>query len=67
MLCADPESGKVLEELAVPDRNVSCCIFGGPEMDKLFITTARDEDGNGGELYVEKMRTKGVNGNRYGR
>lgn len=67
VLCADPESGKVLEELAVPDRNVSCCIFGGPEMDKLFITTARDEDGNGGELYVEKMRTKGVNGNRYGR
>lgn len=51
VLRCDPVSGKVLERLSVPDQNVSCCAFGGKNMDRLYITTARDENGKGGALY----------------
>lgn len=66
VICADPRTGNILEELPVGDWNVSCCTFGGDRLDRLFITTARDETGNGGELYMAQMKTKGVTANRYG-
>lgn len=65
VICADPKTGKILDEIFVPDQYVSCCTFGGKEMDQLYITTARDADGNGGEVYVEKMNVRGVVSNRY--
>lgn len=67
VICADPRTGKTLEEISVPDKNVSCCTFGGPELNQLYITTAKDEDGNGGELYMQEMKVKGVTVNRYGK
>lgn len=67
VVCADPETGKILEKLVVGDKYVSCCTFGGAQMNELFITTARDEEGNGGELYVHKMKAKGVKAERYGK
>lgn len=66
IICADPQTGTILEELPVGDQYVSCCTFGGKEMDQLFITTARDEEGNGGEVYVTSMKVKGVAAKRYG-
>lgn len=66
VICADPDSGKKTDEIEVPDTYVSCCTFGGARMDRLYITTARDEDGNGGELYIHKMDVKGVEAKRYG-
>lgn len=66
VICADPGTGEILEEVPVPDRYVSCCSFGGRDMDQLFITTARAEDGSGGELYVQKVKVKGVKAGRYG-
>ena len=66
VLCADPLTGQTFQRLQVPDKYVSCCTFGGAQMDQLFITTARSEDGSGGELYVEKMQVKGVKAERYG-
>ena len=66
VLCADPRTGEILMRLPVKDLYVSCCTFGGKELDQLFITTARAEDGSGGELYMEKMQVKGVKAGRYG-
>lgn len=62
----NPEHGTIISRISVPDRNPSCCTFGGMDMKQLFITTARDEDGNGGEVYVQEMDVKGVKVNRYG-
>lgn len=67
VVCADTLTGEVTEELQVPDKNVSCCTFGGPQMDILFVTTAQDEAGNGGEVYMHQMKEKGVEAERYGR
>jgi sugar lactone lactonase YvrE len=33
--------GKLLEQFAVPALKVTSCVFGGPDMDELFITSAR--------------------------
>lgn len=58
-------SGEIIGRIEVPDIYPSCCTFGGADMDRLFITTARDEEGKGGEVYVQKMDVKGVRAERY--
>lgn len=65
VICADPSSGKVLEEIPVPDTYVSCCTFGGKELDTLYVTTACDREGNGGHLYMHKTNRRGIPVNRY--
>jgi len=43
----DPATSRLLERIPVPARNVSSCVFGGKNMNELFITSARiglDED-----------------------
>ncbi len=35
----DPRDGKLLETVELPALNVTCCCFGGKNMDELFITT----------------------------
>lgn len=67
VVCIEPGSGKILDRIQVPEKYPSCCVFGGKEMDQLFITTARDEMGNGGEVYVHEMNVKGRSANRYGK
>jgi sugar lactone lactonase YvrE len=37
----DPKSGEVEFEVEVPADNVTSCAFGGPDLDVLYITTAR--------------------------
>ncbi|TVR51141.1 MAG: SMP-30/gluconolactonase/LRE family protein [Puniceicoccaceae bacterium] len=37
----DPRSGEVLGEIALPCGQVTSCAFGGPELDELYITSAR--------------------------
>jgi sugar lactone lactonase YvrE len=39
----DPVSGSLLERLELPCRQVTSCCFGGPNLDQLFMTTARRE------------------------
>lgn len=53
-------TGKKTEEIKVPDRFVSCCCFGGRDGRELYITTARDEEGNGGQIYRAGMQTCGA-------
>ena len=37
----DPQTGSVLDTMPVPARRVTSCAFGGPQLDELYITTAR--------------------------
>lgn len=60
VVCLDPESGKRLDKIDLPDQFVSCCTFGGDNMQTLFVTSARDESGNGGNLWSVKTNSKGV-------
>lgn len=38
----NPENGEKLQEIMLPASRVSCCAFGGEDMDELYITTACD-------------------------
>lgn len=59
VVCCNPKTGERLAEIPVPAENVSCCCFGGEQMDELFITTAMNEMGEGGEVYHAKVDAKG--------
>ena len=37
----DPITGRLLEQIPVPAKNVSSCIFGGKHLNELYITSAR--------------------------
>jgi len=37
----NPNTGELLEQIAIPAKNVSSCVFGGKNMNELFITSAR--------------------------
>ncbi|MBL8100683.1 MAG: SMP-30/gluconolactonase/LRE family protein [Anaerolineales bacterium] len=37
----NPNTGQLLEKIPVPALNASCCVFGGKNMNELFITSAR--------------------------
>src|SRR3546814_7544247 len=38
----DPETGKLLQKIAVPGPHTTSCAFGGKRLDTLYITTARE-------------------------
>ena len=55
----DPRTGRELaERIALPERNVSCCCFGGADMRTLYITTASSE-GECGGLYACRVPVSG--------
>jgi sugar lactone lactonase YvrE len=37
----NPQTGRLLETLAVPARRVTSCAFGGPDLEDLYVTTAK--------------------------
>lgn len=37
----DPRAGELLERIPVPAKNVTSCVFGGKNLNELFITSAR--------------------------
>jgi sugar lactone lactonase YvrE len=37
----NPNTGQLLEQVAVPAKNVSSCVFGGKNLNELYITSAR--------------------------
>jgi len=41
VLRIDPSNAQIIGAIDVPARNVTSCAFGGPQLDTLFITTAR--------------------------
>ena len=44
VICVDSFSKAVIRRIDVPCPKASCCSFGGPDMDTLFITTAAMDD-----------------------
>lgn len=62
----DTSSGKKIEEIQIPDLNVTCCCFGGETGKQLFVTTARDENENGGQIYAIEMPVAGAEVYEYG-
>jgi len=64
----DPVSGQHLESIPVPADHVSSCAFGGPELDTLYVTTARGglgdeqlaEQPHAGGLFRVRMDVRGV-------
>ena len=59
----DPATGNVVFEVHMPDgtSRVTCCCFGGPELDILFITTAGEgsdatKEPHAGGLYAVKLK-----------
>jgi sugar lactone lactonase YvrE len=47
----DP-GGRVLETVNLPAARVSSCVFGGPDLDRLYITTAAGPGESAGALFV---------------
>ena len=37
----DPETGKLLGHIEIPVPHVTSVAFGGPQLDELYVTTAR--------------------------
>ena len=37
----NPGTGQLLEQISVPAKNVSSCVFGGTDLNELYITSAR--------------------------
>lgn len=64
----NPMSGKLLQTIKVDAPNVTCCTFGGENMDMLFITTAREGLSSeqlkkyplSGSLFCYKTNTSGL-------
>lgn len=69
----DPHVGKQLDEVVVPAKNVTSCIFGGEDLDELYITTARqgmneeelERYPQSGGLFKVKTKEKGMKGHTY--
>jgi len=56
----NPHSGERIAEVNVGAKRVTCITFGGADLKTMYITTARDEDGNGGDLYMVDGDITGV-------
>ena len=70
----NPITGKLIRKIPVPAHNVTACAFGGPNLDKLYITTASldmtDEEKarypHAGSLFEVDPGVKGVKSNLFG-
>lgn len=60
-------TGEIIGKIEVDANNVTCCCFGGSNMDELFITTSGDgQDGEGdGCIYKCNLGIKGPNNNYF--
>lgn len=69
----DPATGRKLAQVDVPVLEVSSCAFGGPNLDELYITTAREnlkpdqlrEQPLAGSLFVARPGVKGLAANLF--
>ena len=70
----NPHNGVCLARVYVPVKHVTCCTFGGQNMDELYITTSTNgvagiewlKQPHAGALFVARPGVKGVKAFRYG-
>ena len=68
--CWDPVSGRLLQTIPMPAKNVTACTFGGADMDELYVTTASiDTDPaaypHAGGVFRIKLPVAGVVSHRF--
>lgn len=56
----NPNSGERLAEVSVSAKNVTCITFGGVDLKTMYMTTAKDDEGNGGDLYMVDSDVTGI-------
>lgn len=59
VVCYDPRTGEKIDEIHVPEKYVTCVAFGGSDMHTLYITTAKNGQKEGGNLYYIRLDQKG--------
>mmetsp|Transcript_30241 Transcript_30241/g.46270 ORF Transcript_30241/g.46270 Transcript_30241/m.46270 type:complete len:347 (-) Transcript_30241:152-1192(-) len=64
--CINPKNGEILHTVELPDNTsqLTCCCFGGPDFDTLFISSAhvnrdRQKEPHAGSLYAVRVGIKG--------
>jgi len=65
--CWDPENGELLKKIVLPAPHVTSCVFGGENLDHLFITTAKENlteaqlqaYPQSGDVFLVKTNTQG--------
>lgn len=62
--CFDPSSGKLLNRVDLPCVETTACTFGGPDLDRLFVTTGIHKsikESNAGKVFViDDLGVKGM-------
>ena len=66
----DPNTGEELMKIELPVKHVTCCCFGGKDLDELYITTSSIGDTEGeyplaGSIFVVKCGVKGRKVDRF--
>jgi sugar lactone lactonase YvrE len=69
----DPETGEELARLDLPVSQVSACAFGGPNLDELYITSARknlseealEKQPHAGSLFKARLDVMGTEFTRF--
>jgi sugar lactone lactonase YvrE len=69
----NPRTGELLQRIDVPAAQVTACAFGGPDLEDLYITTARrgiegaalERQPHAGSLFHAKPGVRGVPSFRY--
>lgn len=64
----DPRTGQLLMQIPIPAKNVTACVFGGSDLDELYITSARvgvakaeiTANRHGGSLMRVRTRFRGM-------
>lgn len=69
----DPLTGETLQTIKLPTAQVTACAFGGPNLDQLYITTAKatlddaalEKQPHAGNLFVTKVDVSGVPSHKF--
>lgn len=65
--CLDSQTGHPTATITVPTPRTSSCVFGGPDLSTLYITTAADRGSSGGGLlYAADVAVHGLAPHRFG-
>jgi sugar lactone lactonase YvrE len=60
----DPKTGEKLEQIDIPAVETTACAFGGPDLDRLFVTTGikkdADEPDAGKVFVIDGLGVQGV-------